>query len=192
MDPRILEAIRPLTTCLEDMDVPYEISGSIASSIHGVPRSSIDADLLAALDAPRVGRLARILKDRYYLSEARMEDAVRRGASFNLIHLDTMLKVDVFVARSDRYENESLGRRVRHSLGEEPFRLEVFVASAEDIVLHKLRWFRKGGEVSNQQWLDVAGVLKVQAGRLDRAYMERWAKELQVADLLGKAFEEIG
>jgi hypothetical protein len=190
MDARVLEAVRPLTAFLEEMGVLYEISGSIASSVHGVPRSSIDADILAALDAPRVRELARRLEDRYYLSEARMEDAVRRGASFNLIHLDTMLKVDVFVAGSDRFQNESLRRRVRHDLGQDPDRLEVFVASAEDIVLHKLDWFRKGGEVSSQQWLDVVGVLKVQSGRLDRAYMERWARELQIADLLGRAFEE--
>jgi len=190
MDAQLIDALRPLTTSFEEMGVAYEISGSIASSLHGVPRSSIDADILAALEAAHVPKLARKLQERYYLSEMRMADAVSRGASFNLIHLDSMLKLDVFIAKSDRFLRQSLARRTRHSLGAEPLPLPVFVASAEDIVLHKLQWFRKGGEVSTQQWQDVAGVLRVQAGRLDSAYLDRWAQELGVGDLLAKALEE--
>ena len=190
MDPRVLEALRPLTTWLDEMAVPYEVSGSLASSLHGVPRSSIDVDLLAALEGAQVRGLADRLKERYYLSESRLEDAVARGASFNLIHLDTMLKVDVFIAGSNRFAHQSLARRALHRLGEEPNRVDVFVASAEDIVLHKLQWYRKGGEVSTRQWEDVIGVLKVQAERLDKPYLERWARELGIDDLLAGAFKE--
>jgi hypothetical protein len=187
MDVRVLEAVRPLTTCLEEMGVLYEISGSIASSVHGVPRSSIDADILAALDAPQVPALARRLEGRYYLSEARMDDAVRRGASFNLIHLDTMLKVDVFVSRDRPFDRRAFDRARPVSIEGQA---TVAVSSAEDVVLAKLEWYRKGGELSERQWADVIGVLHATGSALDLPYLRHGAVELGILDLLARALGE--
>jgi hypothetical protein len=140
MDAQLIDALRPLTTSFEEMGVAYEISGSIASSLHGVPRSSIDADILAALEAAHVPKLARKLQERYYLSEMRMADAVSRGASFNLIHLDSMLKLDVFIAKSDRFRGSRWRGGRATAQGGLPF--PVFRRDAEDIV-HKLSGFEK-------------------------------------------------
>jgi len=117
-----------------------------------------------------------------------MRNAIRKHRSFNLIHLDTMFKVDVFIAQPRDFDRAQLARRQLYLLSEDPER-HAYVASAEDIVLAKLEPYRRGGEVSDRQWRDVLGVLKVQGERLDRDYVHRMAVGLGVEDLLSSALE---
>lgn len=190
--PDLLEALAPVAEALESLGVAYYVGGSLASSAHGVPRASLDVDLMAELRPEHVTSLCQRLQDAYYLDPDRVGDAVARKRSFNLIHLATMLKVDVFVSRGRPFDREALAR-VRHErLGDaEAGRLFALV-SAEDIVLLKLEWFRLGGETSERQWTDVLGVLKVARGALDAAYLDRWAGALGVADLLERARTDAG
>ena len=174
---------------LEALDVPYTIGGSFASSLHGVMRATMDADLVADLRTEQVAPLAQALGDEFYADEEMMLNAVLQHSSFNLIHLETMFKVDVFVAKPRAFDRSQLARRQLQMLSEDPER-HAYVASAEDIVLAKLEWYHLGGETSDRQWRDVLGVLKVQGDRLDLEYMRRMAPELSVADLLRRAFEE--
>jgi len=187
MDPGLVDALNPLIEAFEELGIDYELGGSVASSVHGVPRSSLDIDILAALEPDQVAALARKLAGAYYVSSTRVADAVEREASFNVIHLETIFKVDIFVARSDEFRRCSLQRRKLEAITEDR---SFFVTSAEDIVLHKLLWYRKGSEVSNRQWQDVIGVLKVQGEHLDMGYLHEWADKLQVDDLLKRALSE--
>ena len=100
-----------------------------------------------------------------------------------------MFKVDVFVAKPRAFDRSQLARRQLHLLSEDPERY-AYVTSAEDIVLSELEWYRMGGEVSDCQWRDVLGVLKVQGDRLDRDYMQHMATDLGVADLLQRVWGE--
>ena len=187
---QILAAITPVIEALEELGVPYHIGGSVASSIYGILRATIDADLIADLRLEHIRPLVIRLQTNYYIDEDMIRDAIRRRSSFNVIHLDTMLKVDVYIPKSRSFDQEEL-RRVQQEVlleGTRPFN----VASPEGTILNKLEWYRMGGEVSDRQWNDILGVLKVQGTHLDMAYLQRWAANLKVTDLLERALVDAG
>lgn len=177
------------TKLLQGLDIRYLIGGSLASSVHGEPRSTNDIDLIADLGEVDLDVLLEALSDDYYVSPDAAGEAVRSGTSFNAIHLEAMVKVDVFVAGNDSFNEERLRRRQEITLSDQP-PTSIFIDTAEHSVLRKLEWFRRGGEVSERQWRDVVTILRVQGGHLDRGHLSRWAHELGVADLLERAMEE--
>ena len=188
--PDILVTITPLVEALEKLGVPYHIAGSVASSLYGLPRLTIDVDIIADLLLEHVRPLVLQLQTDYYIDEDMIRDAIRSRSSFNIIHLDTMLKVDVYIPKSRSFDQEEL-RRVQQEVlqeGSRPFN----VASPEGTILNKLEWYRMGGEVSDRQWNDILGVLKVQGTQLDMPYLQRWAVNLKVTDLLERALVDAG
>ena len=174
---------------LETLRVPYFIGGSLASAVHGVIRATMDVDMIADLRLEHVEPLARILGDAFYADAEMMRDAVRRRGSFNVIHLETMFKVDVFIRKERPFDQAQFERRVLQTLATDPDRA-AYVASAEDTILAKLEWYRMGDQVSDRQWRDVQNVFKVQGARLDLQYLRRWAAQLGVRDLLERALSE--
>jgi len=190
--PDVFEALSPVVRALERAGVDYLVGGSVASSTYGVARSTLDVDLVARLAERHVAGLAAALQGAYYLDEEAIRDAVRRHGSFNLIHLATAFKVDVFVLKAGGYDQEAFSRRRLDSLGGDDGGPTFFFATAEDVVLRKLAWYRLGGEVSERHWNDVLGVLRVQRDVLDRDYLNRWGGELKVAALLARAWAEAG
>jgi hypothetical protein len=188
--PDVLGALTPVVEALERLGVAHYLGGSIASSAYGVARSTLDADLVADLEAEHVQPLVESLQPAYYVDADMISDAVARKSCFNVIHLATMFKVDVFVVKDRQYDRAALRRICRDTLALEPPGREFFLASAEDVVLSKLEWFRLGDEVSRRQWDDAVGVLRVQQDALDKRYLVQWARELGVADLLDRAWRE--
>jgi len=173
----------------ERLNIDYFAGGSLASSIHGEPRSTVDIDLIADLRPAHVAPVLSALEKDFYVTEEAMTEAIRFTASFNAIHLATAVKVDVYVAGADPFNAERLAHRQRAQIWPEPPG-ELFVDTAEHIVLRKLEWYRRGDEVSDRQWRDVVGVLRVQQGQLDEARMDHWAERLGVTDLLQRARED--
>lgn len=186
MDLELSVALR-VARAFTDLGLRYLVGGSLASSLHGVPRSSHDADLVAEIPGRLADDLAKLLEPEFYVDADMIRDAVLRGRSFNVIHDATGFKVDVFPLTRDPLAQAEMDRRELHEIGDGA---SAYFASAEDTVLQKLDWYRKGAEVSDRQWNDVLGVLKVQRGRLDDAYLDRWAPQLGVADLLERARRE--
>ena len=174
---------------LELLGVRYLIGGSLASSFHGVPRSTNDADLVAEIPARLADDLAADLAADFYVDADMIRDAAIRGTSFNIIHLETMFKVDIFIATRDVLGQEELRRRQEHRLAPDD-EARAFFASAEDTILQKLDWYQKGGGISDRQWGDVLGVLAVQGRTLDFTYMQKWAPHLGVVALLDRALAE--
>lgn len=173
---------------LEELNVPYLIGGSLASAVHGVARATVHTDLVADLHPEHAEPLAEALSGAFYVDVEAIQDAIRRRSSFNIIHLETMFKVDVFVCKRRPFDQAQFERRTVQVIATDPERT-AYVASPEDTVLTKLEWYRMGGEASDRQWRDVLGVLKVQGERLDLAYLRRWAAVLGVADLLEEALD---
>lgn len=173
---------------LEDLGVNAWIGGSLASSIFGIPRATQDADIIADIPPEAARQLVERLGDDFYADLVRITSGIERRASFNLIHLPTMFKVDVFVVGRDAWSRRVIERRRSVEIDEQGTR--VLVTSPEDIILHKLCWYREGGHVSDRQWGDALGVLQVQGERLDRRYLKEMAEDLGVSDLLDELFEE--
>jgi hypothetical protein len=188
--PESLDVLLSVVDVFERLEIPYLVGGSMASALYGVARSTLDADVVVELYKEQVPALVAALGDSFYADEEMIRDAIQNRSSFNLIHLKTMFKVDVFIRKDRPFDRVQFERKVEQIISIDPEQ-KAFISSAEDIVLVKLEWYRLGGEVSDRQWRDILGVLKVQAGRLDLDYLNEWAVELNVLDLLKRALIEI-
>jgi hypothetical protein len=172
---------------LEKLGILYVIGGSYASSAHGIVRATMDIDILAAIRPEHASAFAAELEPEFYADEQAIRRATSMKRSFNVIHIETGFKADIFVAKSSSFDEKQLERRQLEIIDDAQQRT-AYVTTAEDIILAKLRWYRLTDETSEQQWRDVIGVMEVQGGRLDKGYLEYWAQELGVADLLEQAF----
>ncbi|MCL4393533.1 MAG: hypothetical protein M1482_01755 [Chloroflexi bacterium] len=186
-----LTAALLVVDALEAMGVRYLIGGSLASAAYGIARSTADADLVADLRLDQAEQFARALEPQFYLDLEAIREAIRLRTSFNVIHLSTMFKVDIFIQKPRAFDRAQMDRRVNRLVAAGPERY-AYMASAEDTVLAKLEWYRLGGETSERQWQDVLAILKIQKGKLDLGYLRGAAPELHVVDLLDKVLAEAG
>jgi len=180
-----------VTAILENLGIPYLVGGSLASSLHGLARATQDVDIVADFQPQHVMPFVSALRERFYVDEPAVREAVKRRSTFNVIHLETMFKVDVFVAGDQRSTRRELERRQLYTLDVQPPEV-ITVASPEDIIVQKLHWYRLGDHVSDRQWSDAMGVLKIRDRRLDLDYMRELATEMGVEDLLVRALKEAG
>jgi hypothetical protein len=186
-----IEVSLEISRIFEELGVDYLIGGSLASSLHGHPRSTQDIDVVADLGPEDIVPLVAALQGGYYFDEPAIRDAVNRRSTFNVIHLRTLFKVDVFVAGDDLPTRRELERRQTYTLDTDPS-AEIIVASPEDIVVQKLHWHRLGDHISERQWLDAMNVLNVRGRELDVGYMHDLAMQMGVDDLLSRALREAG
>lgn len=188
--PDILYVALLVTERLATLGIRYLIGGSMASIIHGLPRLTQNIDLVAEIKEPHIPALVQAFAEEFYVDEQAIQRAIRQHSGFNLIFLATMYKVDVFLPKNDAWAQEYFDRCLQLPLLPGEASSVRNLASAETIVLQKLLWFKKGGSVSEKQWNDILGVLKVQGGRLDEAYLRQWASTLGVSELLNRAISE--
>lgn len=184
-----IEVTFKVTALLEKLGLPYIIGGSLASALHGMVRTTQDADIITEMGPEHIQPFFAALQDEFFIDEEMIRESLQQHSSFNVIHRDSMFKVDVFVPQPRPFHQSQLARAQRQT-----FYLESEIspnfASAEDTILSKLECYRMGGEVSDHQWRDILGVLKTRAGELDVDYLRKWAGELKVPDLLERALTE--
>jgi hypothetical protein len=189
MLPEPIAATIAVTDTLEKLGVRYLIGGSLASTVHGMVRTTQDSDIVTELRPENVAPFVRALENEFYIDVESIAAAIAKHTSFNIIHRESMFKVDVFVPVPSPFVREQLARARKQVFVLKP-QVGALVATAEDTLLAKLQWYRLGSEASERQWRDVLGILKVQAGNLDLEYLREWAKELKVSDLLSRALTE--
>ncbi|MSU35603.1 MAG: hypothetical protein EXS36_10915 [Pedosphaera sp.] len=180
-----------MATVFDVGGIRYFLGGSVASALYGEARSTRDIDFVAAMLPTHVDPFLAALGFEFYADSQAIAAAVADRRSFNVIHLDTVVKVDIFVFKADAFGRSQFSRRTSKqlSLGDPTL---IHVASPEDTILAKLQWYQNSGGVSDRQWNDVLGVLKVQGTALDRAYLGEWARELGLTDLLHRAIDDAG
>ncbi len=165
---------------LERSGGSWVIGGSIASTVHGVPRSTLDVDLVVSIAPHRVPALVQAAEG-FAIDADVLRDQLAAGRSHNVFHAATMTKVDLFPAVGP-FERNQIARAIVVRGAR--------VMSAEDILLAKLRWYRRGGEVSDRQWRDVLGIVAAQHATLDRTHLTDWAADLAVSDLLERVLAD--
>jgi len=179
------DGLKFLLSKLDECGIPYMITGSFASNIHGLPRATQDADIVIEVEQKTLERFLESLGSAFYRSPEAAMDALDREQMFNVIHLPTGFKVDLIVRKSRPFSRMEFSRR------QPAFYLGAnrWFATAEDTILSKLEWSRMSG--SERQFNDALSVAKLQSDNLDRAYLEKWAKELDILNLLEKLIREM-
>jgi len=184
-----IEVTLKVTDILEKLGIAYLIGGSLASTLYGMVRTTQDSDIVAEMHLEHLQPFVAALRDEFYLDDEMIAEAIRSHSCFNIIHRETMFKVDVFIPQPRPFLQSQLARVQRQTFlfGKN---VSAKFASPEDTILSKLEWYHLGGEVSERQWRDILGVLKIRTGELDMNYLRQWASELKVGDLLERALNE--
>jgi hypothetical protein len=184
-----IEVTLKVTGILEKLNIPYIIGGSLASTLYGMVRTTQDSDIITEMRLEHIQPFLSALQNEFFIDEEMISDSIQHNSSFNIIHRETMFKVDIFIPRPRPFQRSQLARAQRQTfeLGTE---ISANFASPEDTILSKLEWYRMGGESSERQWRDILGLLKIRANELDLGYLQKWATDLKVTDLLERALKE--
>lgn len=185
----LVDALSPVVAAFRTLDIRHFVGGSVASSFHGATRTTMDVDVVCELTEDKISSFIELFDRDFYISEPAVRDAVRRKSCFNLIHMPTSFKVDVFVSRGRPFDAESMRRASAHRLGDNRT-VNVPIASAEDSIISKLEWYRLTDETSERQWDDVSRLIKLLGDVADFEYLKHAAESVGVADLLAKLLKQ--
>jgi hypothetical protein len=170
---RAEEFLAQVVAALDRARIPYMVTGSFASSAHGEVRGTRDLDIVIAPTADQLRALiAEFPNDRYYAEELDALDALQHNSQFNIIDFRSSWKVDLIIRKNRDFSRIEFERRRPHSISD----VRVYVATPEDILIAKLEWAKIGE--SDRQIEDSSGIISTQGPHLDRAYVERWVREL--------------
>ena len=173
---------------LDDLGIPYALGGSMASSLLGEPRSTVDVDIAVRLDGDSGESLIERAGSWFYVQVETARDAIRNHSAFNLVDTTSALKVDLFVVGEGLLDRMQLERRVRMNVP--GARDGIWVTAPEDQVLRKLDWFRQGASLSDRQWRDVVGILRVHGRSMDLEYLTATARAVGLREELAAALRE--
>jgi hypothetical protein len=169
---------------LQEAGIDYVICGSIAASFYGVERSTQDTDIIINPTEEQLTNFLKLLGDAYYVSSDAALEALKQNTIFNIIDVENAWKADLIMRKETDFHTEEFHRKRKEKL----LGKDLYILSPEDTILSKLEW-AKNSE-SGQQFLDALGVAIVQYERLERDYLYKWAKELQVESSLERLLKQ--
>jgi len=175
------EVLFKVIEALEVLEIPYMIVGSFASNYWGRPRMTHDGDIVVEISEEKIDILAEWLASDFYAPNFVIQEAVRSGEHFNVLHLQSVFKVDFWIRQQTPYDQTRFGRRVQGTLLDH----KVWISRAEDVILRKLLWYQ-AAPVLDRQLQDVLEVYEIQEPELDQLYLDQWAADLGVDELLGR------
>jgi len=164
--------LRVITNTLDEQNVPYMLSGSLALTLYAIPRATRDIDLIVELQDKHVNSFVQAIKGKFYFHEPTIKDEIRRQGMFNIIHLDSSYKIDFIIRSEQPFEVEKFQRRQQIDfLG-----VKVWVITLEDLIISKLNWIQQ--LESELQKRDIQSLLANPAA--DRGYITKWCKKLNL------------
>ena len=184
-----IEVLKEFSRILESLGIKYAIGGSLASSVYGQVRFTQDADIMLEPFGQKADIFYEKIQEHFYISKEAMQNAIKLKSSFNVIHLKTAFKIDIFVSKATAFDCQVFQRAAKVMLGQTKDEIFSFV-SPEDIILLKLMWYEQGQRVSEKQWNDILGVLRTQKQQLDLDYLKSWAVSFEIQELLEKATQQ--
>lgn len=176
------EVLRDCTERFERLGIPYMLTGSMAMVYYAQPRMTADIDIVVELSTDSAEKLIAEFEPDYYVPAGLVREAIRRNSMFNLIHNDTIFKIDCIITKNDDFARVSFSRRRRVNYSG----FELWISSQEDVILSKLMWAKKSD--SERQLRDVANLMRTD---YDTDYVKKWSGELGVGDLLNKVREDL-
>ncbi|HBK52347.1 DUF6036 family nucleotidyltransferase [Syntrophomonas wolfei] len=179
--PTEIQILKLVITKLEELNIPYMLSGSLAGSFYAQPRMTRDIDIVIELAAEQIAKITEIFSGDFYIDEDDVNEAVRLQSMFNIIHYQAVVKIDFIIRKDSLYRKLEFERRIRKIIAG----FALWVVSPEDLIISKIFWARDSK--SELQLNDVSSIMKYQAKKLDWEYIEYWVKELG----LGQLWEEI-
>lgn len=188
--PDYWEAVHPLVKTCEDLDIPYTLSGSLASSLYGMQRATLQIDVVADLRRKHLLSFCDYLSPQYLLDREEVEVAIQQQTSFALVHLESLLKVVVTLPGM-----LALGQRMLHRVREVVLverEQSIPVLVPEQVIVLLLDAFKRSDERADDLWYDLLGVLKVQGTDLDMPFLAQQAAVLDVTELLERALVDAG
>lgn len=179
------DALQIVLRKLDESGISYMITGSFASNLHGVPRTTQDADLVIEADLGSLRRFIEKLGKDFYASLEAAQEALQKRGLFNVVHLPTGFKIDLIVRKARLFSQVEFSRRLQAKFAGQAR----WFASPEDVILAKLEWVKMG--TSARQYQDALNVARIRKKELDRDYLKKWARELEILEILEKLFQEI-
>lgn len=171
---------------LEELGIPYMLTGALAVNFYGRPRMTHDIDVVVQVRGEHIAGIVGRFAPDFYIAQEGIEDALVHKTMFNAIHHDTGMKVDFWQLGDEAYDRERFERRVAR----EVFDRRMFLPTAEDVIITKLDWYRQSNQERHLE--DAIGVRQVQEGRLDKAYLMGWCQRLSLSDLAGEVWDRPG
>lgn len=170
-----IDIVRDVSRRLEQATIPYMLTGSMAMNYYAQPRMTRDIDVVIAIGPEDVGRVAALFRPDYYVSEENIRESLAQESIFNLIHQESVTKVDCIIRKKSEYRRVEFERRERISILD----FTTFIVSREDLIISKLFWAK-----DSHSELQLGDVRNLLAAGYDAAYLRRWTRELGVDNLL--------
>ena len=174
-----------IIAALNKAQIPYMLSGSVASSFHGKPRATNDVDIVIAPAEKQLILFVQSLGENYYVSLDAVRSAFKNNSMFNIIDIQAGWKADIIIRKDRPFSSEEFQRRKNFKL----MKMDIWATSPEDAILSKLEWAKESN--SEQHFNDALGVATVQWNQLDKNYLTKWAKDLKVEHSLKKLIKKV-
>ncbi len=181
-----LEVLLQAVNRLDRLDIPYMLSGALATSFYGKPRSTHDIDLLVEIGEADIDRLCEAFKDDFYISKEMMLEALRLRSMFNLIHNETATKVDLWMLEDSPFDRERFSRRTVENLEGSL----VHISTPEDLIIVKLDWFKRTD--IHKHYEDALGIIQIQRDSLGVGYIRAWCERQSTAGLFDRLLDAAG
>jgi hypothetical protein len=165
---------------------PYMLTGGLAVTYYGEPRTTHDIDVVILISPADITRIKGMLEPDFFVDEESIKAALREGSMFNAVHEETGFKVDFWMLKLDEYDRARFSRRVQVSV----LGVTMSLPTAEDVIVSKLDWFKQSDV--DKHFSDARGIVAIQKGSLDTAYIARWCEAKGLLDLWQKVEREAG